>query len=880
MSDQTTVQTTNQINNINQIPLHPQNSNPYNYIDVVIGSQIIQQLSKFNSKNAFTLTNVSILIATLSLWEIKGGVSCISKEIFEFAKLNYKPLLLGMYNGLGSLYSRLKESSLVKCNEDEFISNQPVYPTEVYNKNVYHVKTIVEYIESLIYFLHFNHTANDATNTTNPTNPTNTTNTTNILVNFDKSCDKNIEYVNMKNYKITETYRNISIQYKGIELKIKDELSIVFNVSENNKKIDKLIPIQQQTPTKSQHDYATQLAKINKNNIMLVYQLMDDPVLSAYLENIVRKNGGFITSNFDVIKNYQAILDVKPEKRGYPNCISQFETNEKKGVWNFERFTLLVLKYHYPNLVLPTSLSEIITIYSLLSITKTNMIKNNTLLFFDIELSIPSQMKTIYDYDNFKKLDNILRYTYETILISPTITLGGYINKNNVIINKAFVKINGRSYSQYSQTNFDHGIHDFGEMGKIDTRKSVLGLNPDITDEPTTKPPTDTNTNADKGATITIECSGLDSEDELDKKYNEFNKYMNSLSNINDAVEAEILIHRISLKITNKEETIPNPKYAEYEEKKQMIMEMSGDGNNDDNGSKGNKSSIDKLMKIQIPNKTITKITVEKNVLVEPVNQGRKSMDTLYLKKMDETKLNSVVSTFHSKKEFLKSMGLPNKCCILLHGLPGTGKSSAILTIASYLKKNIYYVSFQQVKTNSELQMIVDHVIKNCNGGIIVAEDIDAIGTLVHRRSDFVEIKAFPDSGNLSALKTLGFSSLNTTNIMDTKEESITLEYLLNLLQGTITPDGLIFIATTNHLDVLDPAFYRDGRFDLKIQMTECDEYQLNKIYKKFIGRTIPEKYMNKLVSQKITPATFIFTIKDYICDETMMDECILSRFL
>lgn len=849
MSDQTTVQTTNQINNINQIPIHPQNSNPYNYIDVVIGSQIIQQLSKFNSKNAFTLTNVSILIATLSLWEIKGGVSCVSKEIFEFAKSNYKPLLLGMYNGLGSLYLRLKESSVVKRNEDEFISNQPVYPTEVYNKTVYHVKTIVEYIESLIYFLHFNHTANDATNTINANNAP-------ILVNFDKSCDKNIEYVNMKNYKITETYRNISIQYKGIELKIKDELSIVFNVTENNKKIDKLIPIQQQTSANSQHDYATQLAKIDKKSIMLVHQLIDDPVLSAYLNSIARKNGGFITSNFDVIKNYQAILDVKPEKKGYPNCINQFETNEKKGVWNFERFTLLVLKYHYPNLVLPTSLSEIITIYSLLLITKTNMIKNNTLLFFDIELSIPSQMKTIYDYDNFK-LDNILKYTYETIYLTPTIALGGYINKNNVIINKAFVKINGRSYLQ---TNFDHGIYDFGEMGKIDTRKSVLGLNPDIMDEPTTKPPTDTNSNADKGATITIECSGLDSEDELDKKYNEFNKYMNSLSNINDAVEAEILIHRISLKITNKEETIPNPKYAEYEEKKQMIMEMSGDGNNDDNGSKGNKSSIDKLMKMSIPNKTITKITVEKNVLVEPVNQGRKSMDTLYLKKMDETKLNSVVSTFHSKKEFLKSMGLPNKCCILLHGLPGTGKSSAILTIASYLKKNIYYVSFQQVKTNSELQMIVDHVIKNCNGGIIVAEDIDAIGTLVHRRSDFVEI--------------------NTTNIMDTKEESITLEYLLNLLQGTITPDGLIFIATTNHLDVLDPAFYRDGRFDLKIQMTECDEYQLNKIYKKFIGRTIPEKYMNKLVSQKITPATFIFTIKDYICDETMTDECILLRFL
>jgi SpoVK/Ycf46/Vps4 family AAA+-type ATPase len=109
--------------------------------------------------------------------------------------------------------------------------------------------------------------------------------------------------------------------------------------------------------------------------------------------------------------------------------------------------------------------------------------------------------------------------------------------------------------------------------------------------------------------------------------------------------------------------------------------------------------------------------------------------------------------------------------------------------------------------------------------------------------------------------------------------EDLSLAYFLNLLQGTITPDGLVFIATTNHLDKLDPAFYRDGRFDIKIHMTEADDYQLNKIYTNFMNRPLPEKYIPALVEKGITPATFIFTIKDYICDD-FSDEEILHSLL
>ena len=72
----------------------------------------------------------------------------------------------------------------------------------------------------------------------------------------------------------------------------------------------------------------------------------------------------------------------------------------------------------------------------------------------------------------------------------------------------------------------------------------------------------------------------------------------------------------------------------------------------------------------------------------------------------------SILDNFNTRSELLQSIGIPNKLCILLEGPTGTGKSSTILTIASYLKKDIYYLSFgETIKTNEDLQMIFDHVI-------------------------------------------------------------------------------------------------------------------------------------------------------------------------
>ena len=250
-------------------------------------------------------------------------------------------------------------------------------------------------------------------------------------------------------------------------------------------------------------------------------------------------------------------------------------------------------------------------------------------------------------------------------------------------------------------------------------------------------------------------------------------------------------------------------------------------------------------------------------VSTKQINEKFKSFDTTYLRKNDTYDLINTLDIFKTEAKLFEEYGLPNKLGIMLHGEPGTGKTTTIHAIASYLQKNIYYVNLSTIQTNEELQMVFDHVyVESMNGGIIVFEDIDAMTSVVHKRNTSVNEVIDPN-----------------TNTNKTTNEKLTLEYFLNLLQGSLTRDGTIFIATTNHIEKLDPAFCRVGRFDVKINMKKCDHYQIQTIYDKFVKQPIDPNVLTKIQEDKFTPAEIIFHLMNYIKSKA---ECthIMNKFI
>ena len=50
----------------------------------------------------------------------------------------------------------------------------------------------------------------------------------------------------------------------------------------------------------------------------------------------------------------------------------------------------------------------------------------------------------------------------------------------------------------------------------------------------------------------------------------------------------------------------------------------------------------------------------------------------------------------------MKLKGFRNKLCVLLSGPPGTGKSSTIDVVGSYLEKDIYYINLKNVSCDEK----------------------------------------------------------------------------------------------------------------------------------------------------------------------------------
>lgn len=264
----------------------------------------------------------------------------------------------------------------------------------------------------------------------------------------------------------------------------------------------------------------------------------------------------------------------------------------------------------------------------------------------------------------------------------------------------------------------------------------------------------------------------------------------------------------------------------------------------------------------QIPQKKIINEVIKKTVISKQVSECEKPLNTLYLRKEDKKKLESCLEQFRDKKQLLKDLGLPNKLNVLLAGEPGTGKSSTLIAIATYLNLNIYYVDIQQAETNEDLQKLFDYVNKEVStGGMIVMEDIDAMTDIVHQRTSTTE------------------TCKSATELSKDFNKKITLEYLLNILQGSLTVDGLVFAVTTNHKEKLDKAFIRPGRFDICVDFKLCDHHQISTIYKKMMSRDIPEKLLERILENKYTPADIIFHVKNYIFSQDV-DEEILKPFL
>ncbi|KAL6615664.1 hypothetical protein ACP70R_037934 [Stipagrostis hirtigluma subsp. patula] len=155
---------------------------------------------------------------------------------------------------------------------------------------------------------------------------------------------------------------------------------------------------------------------------------------------------------------------------------------------------------------------------------------------------------------------------------------------------------------------------------------------------------------------------------------------------------------------------------------------------------------------------------------------------------------------FLGRKEYYERTGRAWKRGYLIHGPPGTGKSSLVAAISNHLRFDVYDLDLGAVRSNTELRKLL---IRMKNRSILLVEDVDCAMAVAPRR------EAEGDSDGSSPAS---------------KGNKVTLSGLLNMVDGLWASSGheRILIFTTNHMDRLDPALLRPGRMDMHVHMGYC----------------------------------------------------------
>ncbi|CAE7031831.1 BCS1 [Symbiodinium sp. CCMP2592] len=150
-------------------------------------------------------------------------------------------------------------------------------------------------------------------------------------------------------------------------------------------------------------------------------------------------------------------------------------------------------------------------------------------------------------------------------------------------------------------------------------------------------------------------------------------------------------------------------------------------------------------------------------------------------------------------RTFYAKHGIPYHRCYLLHGEPGTGKTSFMNSVAGHIQRNLCFIQMDKHMTDDTFRNAMTQLPAL---SMVVLEDVDALFTN-HREADH----------NNSSLSFSGF---------------------LNCLDGLGAPDDVVIFMTTNHPDKLDPAVMRPGRIDLKAEFKKPNKDVASKYFLTF----------------------------------------------
>jgi chaperone BCS1 len=182
----------------------------------------------------------------------------------------------------------------------------------------------------------------------------------------------------------------------------------------------------------------------------------------------------------------------------------------------------------------------------------------------------------------------------------------------------------------------------------------------------------------------------------------------------------------------------------------------------------------------------------------------KRPLDSVILDEGIKERVVDDVKDFLGSGRWYYDRGIPYRRGYLLHGPPGSGKSSFIQALAGELDYDIAILNLsERGLTDDRLNHLLTIIP---NRTLVLLEDVDA--AFSNRR-----VQTDDD----------GFRGAN-----------VTFSGLLNALDGVASAEERIIFLTTNHVDRLDEALVRPGRVDMTVRLGEATRYQVAALWDRF----------------------------------------------